>query len=183
MKKYILFVFATHKDQDLFVRMLSDQILELLGENEIKYYYGDENIVITFDTTLEITDVKQLMTLILSHQKIVHFLFPVDKENIQYYLSPELYEHLFGNTPLNRSGTAFRKDTSKEDDSNTSDQNLKDYDDFLLENNFDGDGLLMFEPVFEEKTPTLDELLDKINDKGISSLSDTEQNLLKQYSK
>jgi hypothetical protein len=182
MKKYILIVFAKHKDQDLFVRMLSDEILDILGEEEIKYYYGDENIVLTFESPIDFKDIKEFMSLILSEQRIVHFLFPVDLDNIQYYLTQELYDHLFGNTPLNRSGTAFKKDSIDEDNFSIFEENLKDQDKYYNENE-NLEEMLFFQPIEKEKIPTLDEILDKINDKGISSLSISEQTLLKQYSK
>jgi uncharacterized membrane protein YheB (UPF0754 family) len=44
---------------------------------------------------------------------------------------------------------------------------------------------IMFKMEKEEKkqTPTIDELLDKIKDKGLSSLTDDEKQILDEYSK
>lgn len=183
MKKYILFVFAKHAQQDTFVRMIADEILDVLGENEIKYYYGDENIVLTFDTPIKFEEVKDFISIIFSEQKIVHFLFPYDKDNIQFYLTDDLYDHLFGNNPMNRTGTTTKLNLPSEEDFDIFDQNMTDMEKNYYQLNEDDDDLELSLMKSLPPNPSLDELLDKISSQGISSLSSTEQILLKEYSK
>jgi hypothetical protein len=38
--KYILFIFAKHKDQEKFVKILAEEIIGITDSTDIKYYYG-----------------------------------------------------------------------------------------------------------------------------------------------
>lgn len=183
MKKYLLFIFAAHKDQDKFVKTISEEVVEFSDCSEVRYFYGPESAIITFKSDDSIDYLKSLVELVLDTSSIVYFFLPFIPENTSYFLTQDIEKHLFGTEKMTEN-----EEKSQYEQIQT--QNL--FFDELAEitTNFteeimddeDEDDLIA---CLKEKTqkPTLNDLLDKINSEGMENLTDEELNLLKTYSK
>jgi hypothetical protein len=184
--KYILFVFAKSKNQDDFVTEIAEEIAVITKSTNIKFYYGPEACVFTFDTVDDFKSVSEYVDIILSEGEVSYFLLPYSSDKMSFGLPEDISKHLF---------------TDKLSDIKKMDQDLdvrfKKLDDELFEKMMDfmGDDDDEDDDISKlikrTKTTKVDDyisenqfnsILDKINDEGMSSLSKKELDLLKKYS-
>jgi hypothetical protein len=178
--KYLLFVFAKHKNQESFVKILAEEIVGVIDTTDIKFYYGDESAVLTFNTKETIENVKDFFLDTLGASGIVYFLSPYEPDKMSYWLDRSIEKHLF--------------DSDKRSDivENTLEEQVevqklifgdleKGLDSLIkdIEEDIDEIEQLKSKP----KVKTVDELLDKIIDSGYESLTEKELTLLNEYSK
>lgn len=189
MTKYILIVFAESVNQDDFVGSMREDINKWIGSNNTKIYYGDQSAIFTFDTTHSGSDLKDLILLKLGVSSIPFFLFPHDPNQIYHWLPEKIDKYLLSTDKMsdlpdtkrdfdiftddlvrNLSFENLKKDILKnlEESKNIDEEECEDI--FTLQNK-------------RKKEKSLDELLDKINDTGISSLTPQELKTLNNYSK
>ena len=177
--EYILFVFATHKNQGAFVKVLAEDIVSVVGKSDIKYYYGPESSIFVFKTFDEEKKIQEYFSTVLGESGIVYFLVRHEPDKMSYWLDPNIEKHL------------FNTDNSSKDSSNTLEEqleaqklffgDLEEETDMVLTES-DEDDLLKLRK--NKKTePTFDELFNKIADQGYESLSSFEKELLKKYTK
>ena len=179
--EYLLFVFAKHEKQEDFIKLIAEEIATIADCEDIKYYFGPESGIFTFKSLEVFEDVSSFFQTILGCSGIVYFLSPFKPDKMSYWVDSEINKHLFDIEDVENKQTSedtieFQKFIfgSLEHDQNK-----------IAEINFD-----MFDEEDEilkvnnkKKDPTLNELLDKINEKGIKSLSKKEIELLNNYSK
>jgi len=184
--KYILFVFAKSKNQDDFVTEIAEEIAVITKSTNIKFYYGPDACVFTFDTLDDFKSVSEYVDIILSEGELSYFLLPYSPDKLSYRLPEDVSKHLF---------------TDKLSDIKKMDQDLevrfKKLDDELFEKmmNFmgedDDEDDDISKLIKRTKTTKVDDyisenqfnsILDKINSEGMSSLSKKELDLLKKYS-
>jgi hypothetical protein len=184
--KYILFVFAKSKNQDDFVTEIAEEIAVITKSTNIKFYYGPEACVFTFDTVDDFKSVSEYVDIILSEGEVSYFLLPYSSDKMSFGLPEDISKHLF---------------TDKLSDIKKMDQDLdvrfKKLDeelfekmmDFMGDDDEDDDDISKL--IKRTKTTKVDDsvsenqfnsILDKINDEGMSSLSKKELDLLKKYS-
>jgi len=182
--KYLLFVFAKHNDQEKFVRILAEEIVGVTDSTEIKYYFGTESVILTFDSTDSMSDITDFFQVVLGASGITYFLSPYESDKMSYWLDGNIEEHLF-----NPDKTAINVGNTKEEQVEVQKLffgELENGFDFLLEdmtNDDDVDDIKQIKSKVEPKVKTIDQLLDKIIDEGYPSLSDSEIKLLNEYSK
>jgi len=186
--KYLLTVFVSHKKQEEFVISLAKEV-QTLTSKEVKYFYGEQTVLITFETRSSLKQVTDFFSAILGDLSIPFVLAPTNK--MSYWFNKENEQHLFG-TDL----------CSTNDDYSEDEQNQLRDDLFLGFNdkpkkpegewgpapsrrNFEDrlDNLFGGQKKVLKEVPTLDELLDKINVSGMKSLTNEEKELLNKYSK
>jgi len=179
--KYLLFVFAKHKNQESFVKILAEEIVGVIDTSDIKFYYGDESAVLTFNTKETIGNVKDFFLDTLGASGIVYFLSPYEPDKMSYWLDRNIEKYLFDSDKRSdiventlEEQVEVQKlifgDLEKELDSLVQDIEDEDVDEIKQ---------LKSKP----KVKTVDELLDKILDCGYESLTKKELTLLNEYSK
>lgn len=162
--KYLLTIFIAHNKQELFVKSVAKEISTICNKNGVKYFYGEQTAIFTFETKNSFVDTKNFFDSILGDLSITHILVPIKTDKMSYWFEKQYEEMLFGTNIC-----------SKNDEFSDEEQEILMNDMFT-----DIDEMKLFEP--KKQIPTLDELLDKINVSGMSSLTSEEKNLLKQYS-
>jgi hypothetical protein len=177
--KYLLNVFIQHKNQELFVKNLATELLEVAKVGTIKYFYGEQVIIFTFETRKRFETVKTWIDTILSNLSITHILTQVKNDKMSYWFPKEHEQHIFG-TDLCKTNDEYTEEEQKMVQDAMYMSVDEPMDDLKMERiSIDIKKKLFGEP----KVPTLDELLDKINVSGMSSLTADEKNLLTEYSK
>lgn len=178
--KYLLNVFIQHDKQELFTQSLATEIRDSIPTgNSIKYFFGEQTILITFETKLGFDKVKNLFDAILADLSITFILTPIKPDKMSYWFPKEYEQHLFG-TDLCKTNDEYTEEEQKMVQDAMYLSMDEPIDDLKMERiSIDIKKKLFGEP----KIPTLDELLDKINVSGMSSLTADEKNLLTQYSK
>ncbi len=187
--KYLLTVFVSHKKQEDFVISLAKEV-QTLTSKEVKYFFGEQTILITFETRSSFKQTTDFFNVILGDLSIPFVLAPTDK--MSYWFNKENEQHLFG-TDL----CATNDDYSEDEQDELRDDLFLGFNDVPkkpkgewgpppsgrhFSNRFDrlfGDD----NKKVVKHIPTLDELLDKINVSGMKSLTDEEKELLNKYSK
>lgn len=177
--EYILFVFATHKNQGAFVKVLAEDIVSIVGKSDIRYYYGPESSVFVFNTFEEDKKVQDYFSMTLGESGIVYFLVRHEPDKMSYWLDPNIEKHLFNTDKFSKEG------------SNTIEEQLEAQKLFFgdLEENTDtvltesDEDELLTKTKKRTRELTFDELFDKIADYGYESLTLFEKELLKKYTK
>lgn len=175
--EYLLYVFAKHDKQEKFVTFLSEEIYIMTKDNDIRYYYGPESVIYKFKSNEKTEDIGDYLNNVLGCSGIVFFLQPYEKGKLYYWVDSTVNKHLFGIETIDEMTEQDRKEFQSYifknlelNDIEECDEDIMNLQDFLL---FDKTETIL----------TLDEILDKINDKGIESLTKKEKELLNNYSK
>jgi len=179
--KYLLFVFAKHKDQESFVKILAEEIVGVIDTSDIKFYYGDESAVLTFNTKESIENVKDFFLDTLGASGIVYFLSPYEPDKMSYWLDRKIEKHLFDSDK--RSDIVEKTLEEQVEVQKLIFGDLEKGLDSLIQDIEDEDVDEIKQLKSKPRVKTIDELLDKIIDCGYESLTEKELILLNEYSK
>ena len=138
--------------------------LSYISETSVNYLSGTEMIISTFKTTFKIGEIENFLQ---THER-TFIMFEMTPGFFSAVLNNDKFQQaLFGGVVDNKNHTSFIVE-----------EDLKEFIDNIKE-----DLQFITNEREEIPTPTLDELLDKIGDKGIETLSTIEKNILNNYSK
>jgi len=149
-----------------------DEKLKTLKCEGLKYLFTGESVIIHIETDMSSEILKKDFKNISNELYCWYFLseFP-DKMSCNLIDDDAryLFDFNYDVKPTSQEDVEFNFDTILEDDDD--------------EDDIDNDLVQMLKDKYKvkEKEPTLDEILDKINQKGVSSLSFQEQAILKSY--
>lgn len=169
--KYVLFLFIKQTNQDLFAKSVAKELSSIVTSKSIKYYYGSENIIFTFDSTEEMEYLTEYFEVVMGGLKIPYFLTQYIPDKMSFWLEEEAMNHLFD---INTESIGSKFDDMIE---RALSEGYSEAENFISK---------ISEPTPprpKKYIPTLDELLDKINVSGIGSLTVEEKELLTNYSK
>ena len=187
--QYLLFIFGDFKGKDKIIELIALQLSAFTDKNSyVKYNYGDYGIVMNFQSHLSFYNLRDHVHIVLEKVAPQYFLFERPK-HMYAYMPPELKLNLFD---LNEENINIeQKDVNFKDMMNIMDNFLINLTSTLSPENMlsEDDMERMFENIMnevdrqEEVKPTIDDILDKIKDKGIESLTNSEKQILDEYSK
>jgi len=194
-KQYLLFLYGEYKNTDKIIELIALQISNFTSNDSyVKYNYGGSNAVMFFESEFSFYELRDYVHLILENICSQYFLMEKPK-SIYAYMPPELKLNLFNLTEDNFKSDEednIKKIENKEDNK----MNIFDmFDNFLMNtagnifSNYslsDEDMEKMFTNVtkkLKEENPTIDDILEKISNEGIESLTKKEKNILDEYSK
>lgn len=173
---YMLFIYAGHPEPSKLYLSIQSMMSEVISD-EISYIHSDDSALFTFSTALDMLDLYEILDEILCSDDVTYLLIPIDLGNMVIKSSDDMYEHLFGRFKS--------KMTSVDEKTNdiALDQ-LKRMEEFLNTIDYDEqDEDLLVKLRNKKVEPTLDDLLDKIVDSGMDSLTTEDRKLLETYSK
>ena len=187
--QYMLFIFGDFKGQDKIIELIALQLSAFTDKNSyVKYNYGDYGIVMNFQSHFSFYNLRDHVHIVLEKVAPQYFLFERPK-HMYAFMPPELKLNLFD---LNEENVNIeQKDVNFKDMMNIMDNFLINLTSTLSPENMlsEDDMERMFENIMnevdrqEEVKPTIDDILDKIKDKGIESLTNSEKQILDEYSK
>jgi hypothetical protein len=188
LTKYILFVFAKNNNPKEFTEQIADELSVLSDTPNLNFYFGPESSVFTISTLDSHQDVKDYVDMILNVGDIMYVLLPYTSDNLSYGLPEKISKHLF-NDGIND----FMSENSKLSDKSEfevrkmiQDQIKESFmlniEDFDFEYDEDDEWSDIDEIKNKQRTPSLDELLEKIKEKGLNSLTEKELTQLNKYS-
>ena len=175
---YILFAFGDYKENPQALNTLTE-IVSQISTDEIKFQHGDNGVIVTFGTKLDWEQIDDYMKKNVVKLTAMYFVFPIDDDMI-YSMEDEIYKHLFGET--DKLTEKQKYDTYTSDNTGVPEflggihiHKTRSFDDFFK---------IFYEEVIQDKpVMTLNDLLDKIKEKGIDSLSADQLKQLEIYSK
>jgi hypothetical protein len=188
--QYLLFIFGEFKNNDKLVELIAKQISIFTDdETYLKYNYGDYGIVMHFQSHFSFYNLRDHVHIVLEKVAPQYFLMERPK-NFYAFMPPELKLNLFDlheeNNDIEQTNVNFKDFTNIMDNFliNITSSFNEDEGIFSEENMEQMFNNIMSKLEKEEKyTPTIDELLEKIKDKGLDSLTDNEKQILDEYSK
>ena len=183
LTKYILFVFTKNDNPKEFTEQIADELSVLSDSPNLNYYYGPESSIFTISTLDSYEDVKEYVDMIVGIDEIMYILLPYTSDKLSYGLPNKISGHLFNDGVGDyMSGTSTKIDENELEVRNLMRNQIRE-EFFLGLEWIDIDDFPKEKIIKTKKTPTFDELFDKIAESGIESLSQEELVTLNQYSK
>ena len=188
LTKYILFVFTKNDNPKEFTEQIADELSVLSDSPNLNYYYGPESSVFTISTLDSYEDVKDYVDMILGGCEIMYVLLPYTPEKLSYGLPAKVSEHLFNDgvndfmseKPTNSESNDFEVRKMIQDKiRDTFKLNIENFD---FEYDEDDEWSDIDEIKNKQRIPSLDDLLEKIKEKGLNSLTEKELSQLNKYS-
>jgi hypothetical protein len=168
-KNYILFIYDFFVGEREHLPHVIPLRLLPLTEGDIKFIYGDYGMICNIETKRSFKKVKKLVRKSLRGEVDQYFLLEQPKE-MNVYMPSDMMKGLFG--PFSKVETVGWKPKKEQ---------LDNLFNKVMDELYPNDLSESFKLI--RNNPTLDQLLDKISNTGIDSLSDYEKELLKKYSK
>lgn len=165
--EYLLFIFAKHeKNQEKFVKILAEDITNVSEGSDVNFYFGPESIIYSFKSTESIDDLKEFFNMLLGITGITYFMIPFQPDKMSYWIDPKVHQKLL-KTDIDNIREELDEETVLKVQKLLFGEIIEDID---------------FTEI-SSPIPSLDEILDKINEFGINSLSLEEKKQLETYSK
>jgi hypothetical protein len=184
LANYLLFVFAKNNNPKEFTEQIANELSVISYTPNLNYYFGPEASVFTISTLDSHEDVVEYVDTVLDIGDIIYVLLPYKNNKLSYRLPKKISEHLFNDGMCNYDSDELKNFDLTEIQVQKMIQDQFMYD-FLMEfDDLDEDEEMDYIKDINHKQcePSLDELLDKIMECGLNSLTDNELNQLKKYS-
>ena len=175
---YMLFLFGDFSDLESITQELSMQFLPFITSPYLKYTYGEFGVVFHFRSGETFTDLKEYVDMSLNEIVDQYYLMEATK-NVDIKMDRKLkkdFLNIDGETKKEQPKTGTIDVESKVRERK---EELRNFTfEFMLPMDIN------FNPKKEpDYLPTVDEILDKISEKGIESLTETEKEILDNYGK
>jgi hypothetical protein len=189
--RYLLFLFGNYRGGEKLIESITTTFTPVISNDYLKFIWGDNGAVIHFESDLPFSEVSDFITLQLGGMIEQYFLMEATEnilaqgpdDTISYLMDldteirrPEpIDENLEKEEEFDRVIKYFMENYSEPKDFEFTFDNMEDLDDEdneidLIKMRYSRDNVL-----------TLDQLLDKITEKGIKSLSKKEKQQLEKY--
>jgi len=187
LTKYILFVFAKNDNPKEFTEQIAEELCVISDTPNLNFYFGPESSVFTISTLDSHGDVKDYIDMILGVGDIMYVLLPYTSDNLSYGLPEKISKHLFNDgindfmseKPNNSYTEEFEVRKMIQDKiRDTFNLNIDNFDFEYDEDEWSD----IDEIKNKQRSPSLDELLEKIKEKGLNSLTEKELLQLNKYS-
>jgi hypothetical protein len=175
---YMLFLFGDFSDLESITQELSIQFLPFVTSPYLKYTYGEFGVVFHFRSGETFTDLKEYVDMSLNEIVDQYYLMEATK-NVDIKMDRKLKRDF-----LNIDGETKKEQTK----TGTIDVESKVRERREELRNFTFEFMLPMDMNFNPKQetdyiPTVDEILDKISEKGIETLTEKEKQILDEYGK
>jgi hypothetical protein len=173
---YMLFLFGDFSDLESITQELSMQFLPFVTSPFLKYTYGEFGVVFHFRSDETFTDLKEYVDMSLNEIVDQYYLMEATK-NVDIKMDRKLkkdFLNIDGETKKEQPKTGTIDVESKVRERR---EELRNFTfEFMLP--------MDFNPKKEpDYLPTVDEILDKISEKGIETLTEKEKEILDNYGK
>ena len=178
--RYMLFLYGDFSDGDELTNEISMQFVPAVSSEFLKFTYGEFGVVLHFRSKETFEDLKEYVDMVFNDITEQYFLIEVSGD-VDIKMPRKLkkdFLNIDGDVKKEEPKTGGIKVDEVRDDRNRDIKNMS-FDIFLP----------MFDPaspfnkVQEEVLPTVDEILEKITEKGIESLTEKEKEILDNYGK
>jgi len=178
--QYITIILGDFSDTKI-ARETAMIITPIVDSQNLNYSSSNDVMILCFESSISQTEVYDYISAALYGE--VNGIFVSKTDNMSVYIQPESFKHLFGESGTNVD-TNVSIDMQKVKDGL---EGLSPYDllEFTTEedDNIDEIQKIITESKTKTQIPTIDDLLDKICEKGYDSLTSNEKKLLQKLSK
>lgn len=175
---YMLFIFGDFDEHENLATNISGQLLTVVSSPFLKFTYGEYGVVFHFRSKEVFSDLKEYVDMAMSEITEQYFLMEVTK-NIDIKMPRKLKKDFLN---IDDETTKIEPKNGKIDvESKIKErrEELRNFTfEFLMPTDFNQ--MTQKEPDY---IPTVDEILDKISERGINSLTEKEKEILDNYGK
>lgn len=187
LTKYILFVFAKNDNPKEFTEQIADELSVISDTPNLNYYFGPESSVFTISTLDSYEDVTDYIDMVLGVGDILYVLLPYTSDKLSYGLPEKISKHLFNDGISDFMSEKYNNSEPNEFEVRKMIQDkIRDTFKLNIENfdfEYDEDEWSDIDEIKnKQRSPSLDELLEKIKEKGLNSLTEKELIYLNKYS-
>ena len=179
-KRYMLFIFGDFTEMENFIDDISYQLVTVVSSEFLKFNYGEFGMVLHFRANETFSELKEYIEMCLDDVVEQYFLMEAT-ENVDIKMDRKLKKDF-----LNIDGVKI-ENKNKEIDVEKLNEEKKNkiggMMDFLIPLSED---MINFPMTFKRPPvlePTVDQILEKITEKGIESLTKEEKQILDNYAK
>jgi len=176
--KYLLFVYGDYTNKPNHIGAIGDILSELTKTKSVKYQHGEAGGIFHFESQQNIKNIGKYLEQTITDLTAMFFLVPMTDE-VLISVDDTVMKHLF-NLEDDEVSKNFSFDINKTITKEDSDRTVAELVNEIAKSLVD-DLTIKKEKV--EVKPTLDELLDKINNCGLNNLTKEEKQLLDEYAK
>jgi hypothetical protein len=169
MKKYLLIVIGDFKSDEI-CKEIALTVTPLVDSPHLKFQSSKGALIFHFESEVDQSEIHDYIEGSL-FDIVNTFILTEYTDNVSVSMPKELKEHLF-DLENNSDDVSINVDLN---------QNRRNFDDLEEEDDFVA--LLLNEVKSKVKSPSLDQILDKIASKGVDSLTQFEKDTLDSYSK
>jgi hypothetical protein len=169
--KYLLFVYPCNDnwDETESNQKFANELVQIIKDEKLKFVYGESHSIFNFESNLSQSEVEEYVELIKKDVPEFMFVLVQNAKNVSSDMEKSNFEHLMGKKKRGRKPKVTNQIPKLSFDvAAFLEEHRKKVDEFLKNNVCD---------------LTLDEILDKIIDQGIDSLTRAEKDKLDEYSK
>jgi hypothetical protein len=178
-KRYMLFIFGDFTEMEKFIEDISYQLITVVSSEYLKFNYGEFGVVLHFRTKELFMELKEYVDMCLEGVVEQYFLMEAT-ENVDIKMERKLKRDF-----LNIDGVKKETKTKGVQKDELSDEKKKRMNS-MMEFIFPLTEDMIKNPFLKEEKkekPTVDQILDKISEKGIESLTEEEKQILDNYGK
>ncbi len=180
--QYITIILGDFSDTKI-ARETAMIITPIVDSENLNYSSSNDVMILCFESSISQTEVYDYISAALYGE--VNGIFVSETDNMSVYIQPESFNHLFGESGTNVD-TNVSIDMQKVKDG-LEGFSINDFLEFEIEEDDDKDineiQKIITQSKTKTQTPTIDDLLDKICEKGYDSLTSNEKKLLQKLSK
>lgn len=179
-KRYMLFIFGDFTEIENFIEDISYQLVTVISSKFLKFNYGEFGMTLHFRTKETFEDLKEYIDMCLEDLVEQYFLMEAT-ENVDIKMDRKLKKDF-----LNIDGVKIENKNKEVDIEKLSEEKrnkISGMMDFMVPLSEDIFNFPIRFNVPPALKPTTDEILDKITEKGIESLTTEEKQILDNYAK
>ena len=165
MKKYLLTVFGNFQSEQC--EEIAHCLEPLVDSTHLKFQYRSGVIIFHFESEIQMEDIHEFVEL-TSYPMYDSFILTEYNDNVSVFMTDDMKQHLFDLETETEGAITFEFETKNDFDISY------DEDDIVT--------ALMNQVKKNLQIPTLDQLLDKVVDNGVESLTPYEKATLDNYS-
>jgi hypothetical protein len=168
MKKYLLTVFGNFQSEQC--EEIAHCLEPLVDSTHLKFQYRSGVIIFHFESEIQMADIHEFVEL-TSYDMYDSFILTEYNDNVSVFMTDDMKQHLFDLETETEGAITFEFETKNDFDISYDED---DEDDIVT--------ALMNQVKKNLQIPTLDQLLDKVVDNGVESLTPYEKATLDNYS-
>jgi hypothetical protein len=171
MKKYLLTIFGDFKS-DAICKEIAIALTPLVDSPNLKFQFTKGVLIFHFASEMDMSDIHEYLEM-TSYDLYESFILSEYTDKVSVFMTEENKKHLF-NLDKNDTNNGIELVLTPKNGIQYMDED-EDDDEFVA--------LLLNEVKNHIKTPTLDQLLEKIKNEGVGNLTPFEKGTLDNYSK
>lgn len=177
---YMLMIFNQSTNEEDFVKPTATELTVIANTDKVKYYLDDSISMYTFETEEMPEQLEGYLSDMFKDLQIHHLLIKYDENNVNINLPSELSKCLFNEHEDKVDIYTENISLQENIEFNEKLKNIQGL--FMKIDDEDDDGELSINQIRLNRKKSIDEILDKVIDYGINSITEEEKEILNNYS-